>query len=108
LIEGSGEDELRQGHEIFFAAGFCGFRTIAIDEPLNDGEPVLAGHLHVEKDEIGMVFVDEIDGLNAVRALGNDIYIPDGIEQVLELVASQLFVIDNERGDGHEGPKLRL
>ncbi len=74
----------------------CGLRAIAIDEPLNDGETVLAGHLHIEKDQIGMVFVDEVDGLNAVRALGNHIHVADGIEQILELVAGQLFVVDYE------------
>ena len=75
--------------------------AIAIDEPLNHGEAVLAGHLHIEKDKIGMVLVDQIHGLNAVRALRNDIHIADRIKQVLELVAGQLFVVDNERGDGH-------
>ena len=55
-----------------------------------------------------MMLLDEVDGLNAVRSLGNDIDAADGVEQVLELVAGQLFVVDDERGDGHSGPKLRL
>ena len=81
-------------------------RAIAIDEPLNHGEAVLAGHLHIEKNQIGMVLVDEVDGLDAVRALGNDIHVADRIEQVLELVAGQLFVVDNERRDGHGTEQL--
>ncbi len=101
LVEGRGKDELRQGCGVFLRARLCGLGAIAIDESLNDSEPVLAGHLHIEKDKIGMVLVDEVDGLNAVGALGNHVHVAHRIEQVFELVAGQLFIVDNERGNGH-------
>jgi hypothetical protein len=47
------------------------------------------------------VLLDQIDSFNAVRALGHHIHAAHRVQQVLQLVASQLFVIDNERGNIH-------
>jgi hypothetical protein len=49
-----------------------------------------------------VVLLDQIHGFNPVGSLGNYINAAHGIEQILELIAGQLFVIDDERGDGHE------
>ena len=101
LVISGGEDELGQRRDVFLGTGFCGSGavavTVAVDEPLNHGKAVLPGHLDIEKDEIGMVFIDKVDGLNAVRSLGDDVDVADGIEQILQLVAGQLFVVDDER-----------
>ena len=59
LVEGCGEDDLRQA-------------VAVLDQLLEHGEAVEARHLHVEKDDVGLVFADELDGLNAVRSLGDD------------------------------------
>jgi len=62
LVVGRGEDELGEPGEL-----------VMVDELLDDGEAVHAGHLDVEEDEFGAVLFDEVDGLNAVGSLGKDI-----------------------------------
>ena len=63
LVEGRSEDDLRQP-------------VVVLDELLEHGEAVEAGHLHVEKDDVGLVLADELDGLDAVCALGHDFDLP--------------------------------
>src|SRR5882724_351869 len=90
MIEGGGEDDVRD-------AGF------AFDEFFEDAETVEAGHLHVEKNEVGGMFFDEIDGFEAVFALRDQIYFGEGFEEKGEFVPGGLFVVDDERVDGHMG-----
>ena len=87
LVEGGGEDDLRQP-------------VLVLDELLEHGESVEAGHLHIEKDEVGLVLADELDGLDAVCALGHDFDAAGGVEQILQLFARELLIVDDERGDG--------
>ena len=73
LIEGGGEDNLWH-------------RDLAVEEFFDDTEAVETGHLHVEEDEVGIVLADQIDGFEAVFALGDNVDV-GMIEQVGEFVA---------------------
>ena len=88
LVEGGGEDDLRE-------AG------LLVEEFFEDGEAIEAGHLDVEEDDVGLVGADEVDGLDAVGALGEDLDAFGGLEQVEELLAGEGFVVDDEGGEGH-------
>ena len=44
-----------------------------------------------------MKFLDQSHCFNAVGALAYDFHVPDRVEQVLQLFAGQLFVVDDER-----------
>ena len=98
LVIGGGEDNLRQRRG--FGCGVGG-RMIALAKALDDGESVQAGHLHIEEDEVGMVLLDQVHGLDTVAALGYDVHAAHRLEKILELVAGQLFIVDDERGQGH-------
>ena len=49
---------------------------------------------------------NQVHGLNAVSSLGHHVHAAHLFEQVLELVAGQLFVVDDERGDGQAGQPI--
>ncbi len=85
LVVGGGEDDERQVIE-----------AAMVDEVLEDGEAVEARHLDVEEDDVGLVLFDELDGFNAVGAFGEDFDVADGLEQVLQLFAGQLLIVDDE------------
>jgi hypothetical protein len=89
LIEGGREDNFGQWN-------------LAVEQLLDDAETVQAGHLNVEKNEVGIVFADEADGFQTVLALRDDIDI-GVLEQVGKFVARQLFVVDDDGGEGHRG-----
>ena len=89
LVEGGGENDFGQGH-------------FSVEQLLDDAEAVEAGHLHIEKNQVGIVFADEVDGFDAVLALGNDVHIADILEQVGEFVAGQLLIVHDYGGKRHE------
>ena len=91
MIEGGGEDDVRD-------AGF------ALDEFFEDAETVEAGHLDVEKNEVGGMFFNQTDGFEAVFALRDEINLGKGFEEKSEFVPGGLFVVDDEGVDGHWGP----
>src|SRR2546425_4713381 len=80
LIKGRREDNFRQGNFL-------------IEQLLNYAEAVKPRHLHIKKDEIGIVFADEIDGFDAVLALSHDVHIVDVLEQISQLIPGQLLII---------------
>jgi hypothetical protein len=88
LVEGSGENNVR--HFEF-----------TLDEFLQDAEAVEAGHLHVEKNEIGRMFLDEVDGFETIFALAEKIDLGKGFEEKGEFIASGFFVVDDNGVDGH-------
>ncbi len=94
------EHDLRQ---VFFIGARPQARLgfAAVLQLLDDRKSIQAGHLHVEKNKVGVVFLDQVYGFNAVGSLGHDLDAADRVEQVLQLVAGQLFVVDNERGKRH-------
>ena len=87
LVEGGGEDDLGE------AGG-------GVEELFDDGEAIEAGHLDVEEDDVGGVGADEVDGFDAVGALGEDVDVAGVFEEVEELLAGEGLVVDD---DGVEG-----
>jgi len=71
------------------------------DEFLQDAEAVEAGHLDVEEDEVGRVFLDEVDGFEAIFALADERDFREGFEEESEFLASRLFVVNDDGVDGH-------
>jgi len=98
LIVGRRKNELRQC--FLFVAARSGHASF-IDEALNHRKAVEARHLHIEKDQIRVLFLDQIDGLDAIRPLPDNLDVAHRIEQILQLFARQLFVVDDECGDCH-------
>jgi len=90
MVEGSGKDNV--GHFEF-----------TLDEFLQDAEAVESGHLNIEEDEIGGVFLDEIDGFEPVFAMADDRNLGEGLEQEGEFLAGGLLVVDDDGIDGHGG-----
>ena len=88
MIESGGEDHVRDF-------------DFALDQLLQHPEAVEAGHLHVEENQVGGVLLDQRDGFDAVLPLPDDADLGKTLEQKSQLVASGLFVIDNDGGDGH-------
>jgi len=90
VIEGGGEDHV-------------GNFESAFDEFLQDAKAVKAGHLDVEENKVGRVFLDEVDGFEAVFALADDGNFGEGFEKEGELLTGGLLVVDDDGVDGHEG-----
>jgi len=88
VVESGGEDDVRDFE-------------LALDEFLEDAEAVEAGHLDVEEDEIGIVLLDEVDGVEAVFALGEEMDFGETFEEKGEFFAGGLFVVNDDGGDGH-------
>jgi hypothetical protein len=86
LVEGGGEDDLRT-------------RELLVEELLDDGKAVEAGHLDVEEDEVWLVETYEVDGLDAVGALSEDFDAAGFFEEVDELLAGEGFVVDDDGGE---------
>jgi hypothetical protein len=79
---------------------------LLVEQLLEDGEAIEAGHLDVEEDDVGLVGADEVDGFDAVGALGEDFDAAGGLEQVEQLLAGEGFVVDDEGGEGGEGIRV--
>src|SRR5690348_3033680 len=73
-----------------------------LDDFFEDAEAVEAGHLHVEEDEVGRVLLDQVHGFEAVLPLSDERDFWKRLQQVGELLARGLFVVDDERVDGHD------
>jgi len=93
LVEGGGEDNVRDFE-------------LALDQLFEDAEAVEAGHLDIEEEEVGGMLFDEIDGFEAVFALGEKIDFGEGFEEEGQLFASGLFVVDDDGVDGHGGDQV--
>jgi len=62
--------------------------------------------LDIEEEEIRGMLFDEIDGFEAVFALGEKIDFGEGFEEEGQLFASGLFVVDDDGVDGHGGDQV--
>lgn len=89
VIERSGED-------------YVGDFEFALDELLEDAETIEAGHLDIEEDEVGIVFLDEVDGIETVFALSEEMDFGETFEEEGEFFAGGLFVVHDDGVDGHE------
>ena len=88
LIKGRGENNLGKG-------------DFLVQQFLDDAKAVEAGHLHVEKDQVGIVFADEVDAFDPVLALGHDVHVADIFQQEGKFVAGKLFIVHDDCGQGH-------
>jgi hypothetical protein len=57
--------------------------------------------LHVEKDQVGIVFADKMDAFDSVLALGHNVHIPDIFQQEGKFVAGKLFIVHDDGGQRH-------
>jgi hypothetical protein len=94
VVEGGGEDDVRDFEFPF-------------DEFLEDAETVEAGHLDVEENEVGGVFLDEVDGVEAVFALSQEVNFGEGFEEKREFLTRGFFVVDDNGVDGHLGGQVK-
>ena len=94
LVERGGKDDLRHRH-------------FAVEQLLDHPKAVESRHLHIEEDEVGRQFLNQVDGLDAVLALRDHIDV-DFFQQVGEFVACQLFVIDNDCRNRHSCSRKRV
>ena len=85
LVEGGGEDNFRQ-------------RNFLVEQLLDDSEAVEPGHLHVEKNQIRIVFLDQVEGFQSVFALSHDSYIAGILQEVSKFVAGELLVVHDYCG----------
>jgi hypothetical protein len=46
---------------------------LALGKLLQDAKAVEAGHLHIEKDQVGRMLFDQVDGLEAVLSLRDQV-----------------------------------
>src|SRR5215475_2807965 len=92
MIESRGEDDV----------GDAGF---AFDKFLENAEAVEAGHLHVEENQVGRMFLDEIDGFQAIFSLADEIDLGKTLQEKGEFVTCGLLVVNDDRVDGHGVPE---
>ena len=76
-----GEDNVRLGSEV--AGTYLG----------GDIEAIHAGHLDVEKEQLGFGGAHQIDGLAGGGAFSNDIYFGLVAQELTQLLSSQDFII---------------
>ena len=76
--------------------------AIFFQQVFDHREAVQAGHLDIEKYDIRVVGADEVDGLDTVLALGDHIHPARRVEQVSQLLARELFIIDDDGCHGHQ------
>ena len=65
-------------------------------ELFEDAEAVEAGHLDVEEDDIVSVEIDQFHGLDTIGSCAYDLDVAGGFEEVLEFLAGEGFVVDDE------------
>src|SRR5579884_3440494 len=88
MIERRGEDHVRHFH-------------LPFNKLLQYAEAIEPGHLHVQKNQVGRVLFDQCKRLDAVFPLPDDADFREALEQVRQLFAGRLFVVDNQRVNRH-------
>ncbi len=87
-VVGGGEDDL-------------GKRRSIVDKPFEHPEAVQARHLHIKEDDVGSMGLNQVDGFNAVRPKTHDLDVCGSLDQVLELLAGERLVVDDEDAERH-------
>ena len=88
MIKCRGKDNFGQGNFL-------------VEQFLDHAEAIEAGHLHVEKNQVGIVFADEIDAFDAVLALRHNVDVAHIFKQEGEFVAGELLIVHDDGGQGH-------
>ena len=73
-------------------------RRLRVDHAPRDFESRQAGHLDVEKHDVGLQPGDRRDGFDAVAGLTDDLDAADLAEQEAQLVARQLLIVHEDGG----------
>ena len=81
--------------------------VVSLQQFLEHGKTVKTWHLHIQKHHIRMVSANQVDGLDAVLALGDDLDSSRGIQKVFELLARKPFIVDDQRSHRHVIGALR-
>ena len=89
MIVGRGEYDLRHAQ-------------FALDQLLDHAEAVQARHLHVEKHQVGIVFLDQCDRFEAVLTQSDHVYLGKALQQVKEFLARGAFVVHDDGINCHE------
>ena len=90
LIERRDENDLRQ--------------RLGVEHPPRDFEPGQPGHLDVEEHDVRLQLVDRRQRLDAVAGLTDDLDAADLAEEKPELIARQLFIVNQHRPQIHITP----
>jgi hypothetical protein len=90
MIEGSGEDDVWDFE-------------FTLSQFLKDAEAVEPGHLDVQEDQIWRMFFDQVYGVEAIFALGQEMNLGEGFQEKGEFFAGGLFVVNDDGVDGHWG-----
>ena len=77
---------------------------LRVEQATRHLEPRETGHLHVEKDDVGLQTVDRRERLDPVARLADHFDAAHPAEQIAQLVARQLFIIDEDRAQVHVRP----
>src|SRR5215472_15440570 len=89
---------LERAHGILVVGGGEDHRDVVTNQ-LEDIEPGKLRHLHIKKDQLGLVFGEGFDGLESVGALGKDFDFSMRCEEFPDDVPRKLFVVDDKRAD---------
>ena len=85
MIKSCGKDDFREGNSL-------------VEQLLDDAKTVQSWHLHIQENQIRIVFADEIDRLQPILALRHHVNIANVLEQKCQFVAVQLLVIHDHCG----------
>ena len=88
LVKGGGENDLGKG-------------DFLVEQFLDHAKAIEAGHLHVEKDQVGVVLADQVDAFEPVFALGHDVHVADIFQQEGKFVTGKLFIVHDDCGQRH-------
>src|ERR1019366_1165590 len=88
LVVGRDEDEMRQDGAVF-------------PQPAHHAHAIQARHVDVQKYQLGLQLLDDLDGLETIGTSGDNFDFGEVFQQERELVAGELFIIhDNGRKYG--------
>src|ERR1043165_4828576 len=59
------------------------------------------GHLHIEKDEVGLLLLDGLDGSGAIVTFAEQFNVRFALEKSANALSSQWFIIDDQGPDFH-------
>ena len=76
----------------------AGTSSPRVEQASRDLEAGQARHLDVQKDEVGLGALDRRQRLEAVARLADDFDIVQVLELVTQLLAGELFVVDDRSG----------
>ena len=83
---------LESAHRVLVIGGDENHRDVVADE-LEDVEAGELGHLYIEKNQIGLLFGNGFDGLEAVGAFTEDFHLRMRLQQVAYRVTREVLIV---------------